>query len=113
MSDRDSFLTARRMAREEGMLVGGSGGTAVHAALEVARGLGRDATVVTLIPDSGRAYLSKFYDDNYMLEHGLLERTQPGADGGRGAAHRSTAEDRLPELVVIETHQQGRRGDRR
>src|SRR5213076_1531021 len=77
VSDRDSFLTARRLAREEGLLVGGSGGTAVHAALAVARERAADTTIVTLIPDSGRAYLSKVYDDNYMLEHGFLERAAP------------------------------------
>src|SRR5437763_1985056 len=74
VSDRDSFLTARRLAREEGILAGGSSGTSVWAALEVAKRLGSDATVLTLLPDSGRNYLSKFYDDNWMLDHGFLER---------------------------------------
>src|SRR5438094_8120298 len=77
VSDRDSFLIARRLAREEGLLVGGSGGTTVWAALEIARQFGPGATILTMIPDSGRSYLSKFYDDNWMLEHGLVERRAP------------------------------------
>src|SRR5438034_7097858 len=77
VSDRDSFLTARRLAREEGLLVGGSGGTTVWAALELAKRFGPDATILTMIPDSGRSYLSKFYDDNWMLEHGFVERRAP------------------------------------
>jgi cystathionine beta-synthase len=58
VSDRDSFLTARRVTREEGILVGGSAGTAVWAGLQIARPLGPDDVVVVLIPDSGRGYLS-------------------------------------------------------
>ena len=105
VSDRDSFVMARRMAREEGLLVGGSGGTAVFAAVETARGLGPDATVVTLIPDSGRAYLSKFYDDNYMLEHGLLERGSTATPTvGEVLQYHRSSQTGVPELVVIETH---------
>jgi cystathionine beta-synthase len=102
VSDRDSFVTARRMAREEGLLVGGSGGTAVAATLEVARRYGKDATVLTLIPDGGRAYLSKFYDDNYMLEHGFLERTAPPPTVDQVLRHAHGEHADFPELVVIE-----------
>lgn len=72
VSDRDSFLTARRVTREEGVLIGGSGGTAVWAALEVGRSLGPDAVVVVLLPDSGRGYLSKLYNDDWMADYGFL-----------------------------------------
>jgi len=72
VSDRDSFLTARRVTREEGILAGGSCGTAVWAALEVGRDLGPDAVIVVLLPDSGRGYLSKVYDDGWMADHGFL-----------------------------------------
>ena len=106
VSDRDSFLTARRLAREEGMLAGGSGGTTVWAALEVARRLGPEARVLTMIPDAGRSYLSKFYDDNWMLEHGFLERRAPAPTVARGAAARSAARrPTCPQLVTIAAHQ--------
>jgi cystathionine beta-synthase len=72
VSDADSFLTARRVTREEGILVGGSAGTAVWAALQVGRELGPSAVVVVLIPDSGRGYLSKLYDDKWLADFGFL-----------------------------------------
>ena len=71
VSDRDAFRMARRLAREEGILVGGSGGTAVHAALKVAEHLAGDKTIVTLLPDTGRNYLSKLFSDKWMEEQGF------------------------------------------
>jgi cystathionine beta-synthase len=79
VSDRDSFLTARRITREEGILVGGSCGTAAWAALEVAKDLPADATIVVLLPDSGRNYLSKIYSDEWMAANGFLDRAGTGA----------------------------------
>ncbi len=72
VSDRDSFLTARRVTRQEGILVGGSAGTAIWAALQVGLEAGHDAVIVVIIPDSGRGYLSKLYDDSWMADHGFL-----------------------------------------
>ena len=74
VSDRDSFLTARRLTREEGILVGGSTGTAMFAALEVAKELDKDALMVVLFADSGRSYLSKIYNDEWMRQNGYLQR---------------------------------------
>lgn len=77
ISDAVSFATARRVTREEGLLIGGSGGTAIAAALQVAAGLPPDAVVVVHIPDSGRGYLSKLYDDGWMADHGFLRSAGP------------------------------------
>ncbi|GHF53469.1 cystathionine beta-synthase [Kitasatospora xanthocidica] len=77
--DRESLLTARRLAREEGILAGPSSGAAVAAALRVARRLGPDGLVVVLLPDSGRSYLSKVHSDGWMRAWGFLEE----ADGLR------------------------------
>ena len=76
VSDRDSLLLARAITRQEGILVGGSSGTALHAALEVAKDLDEDATIVVIFPDTGRNYLSKLYSETWMLQYGFLERPE-------------------------------------
>jgi cystathionine beta-synthase len=96
VSDRDSFLMARRITREEGILAGGSCGTAVWAALEVGRELGPDDVVVVLVPDSGRGYLSKIYSDSWMADHGFLRA------GGETVAEVMARKGRnLPPLVHV------------
>lgn len=73
VSDRDALSMARRLAREEGMLVGGSSGGNVHLALTLARELNDpEALVVTVLTDSGERYLSKIFDDDWMRENGML-----------------------------------------
>jgi cystathionine beta-synthase len=74
VDDRASFQITRRLAREEGIFCGGSTGTAVAAALEYAQRLGPDDVVVVLLPDGGRGYLSKFYNDTWMRENGFYEQ---------------------------------------
>jgi cystathionine beta-synthase len=105
VSDRDSFQTARRLAREEGLLAGGSSGTTVHAALEIARKLGPEAKILAMLPDSGRSYLSKFLDDNWMLEHGFLERTAPAPRVSQLLRSKDIEEREVPTLVTISAHQ--------
>ena len=105
VSDRDSFLTARALAREEGILGGGSAGTSVFAMLETARRHGPGGTLLTTIPDGGRGYLTKLYDDNWMLEHGLLDQRGPLPTIEEVLAFKHGADGAIPDLVVCEAQQ--------
>ncbi|MEO5918005.1 MAG: cystathionine beta-synthase [Candidatus Limnocylindrales bacterium] len=109
VSDRDAFLMARRITREEGILAGESCGTAVVAALDEARRLmaadadvARRAVIVVILPDGGRSYLSKLYNDEWMRANGLLATTGAVVRVGQILAGRDPGQD-LPNLVLART----------
>jgi cystathionine beta-synthase len=93
VGDRESLSTVRRLAREDGLLAGPSSGTAVAAALRVARQLGPSDLVVVLLPDSGRSYLSKVFNDDWMRRWGFLEEPLDGTLIVADALARSSPED--------------------
>ncbi len=96
VSDADSFAMTRRLAREEGLLVGGSCGMAVVAAVQVAQRLTPDDLVVVLLPDSGRGYLSKVFNDEWLGQYGFLP--EEGESQSVGDVLRVKGED-LPTFV--------------
>ena len=119
VSDRDAFAMARRITREEGILAGESCGTAMLAALDEMRAGScatsptrhADAVLVVILPDGGRNYLSKLYNDEWMRANGMLSAT--GAiDPGRGAAPRPPPRPADPRRRPRPDDRPGRRGDR-
>ena len=107
VSDRDSFLTTRRLAEAEGLLVGGSCGLAVHAALEVAGEVNDPrAMIAVILPDGGRGYLSKIFNDAWMSQYGFLDRTGERQVGD--VLRAKTRAGEIPPFVVVQTHQKVR-----
>jgi cystathionine beta-synthase len=105
VEDRISFYWARRLAREEGILVGGSAGTALGAALIYARRLSPDDVVVVLFPDTGRGYLSKQFNDTWMRENDLLMQAESEQPTLRDVlTYRRTHEGSMPLVVSVSPH---------
>jgi cystathionine beta-synthase len=104
VSDRDSLLTARAVTRQEGILVGGSTGTAMFAALTVARELPREKLMVVIFPDTGRNYLSKVFSDSWMLQYGFLDRPEII----RVEEVLAARPQGLPPLITVRAHEKAR-----
>ena len=97
VTDRECFVAARKLARQEGILVGGSAGLALHAAIQVAVDSKPDDVIVVLLPDTGRNYLSKFFSDEWMRQNGYLQRLVPARVREVIDSH----SDGVPELVSV------------
>ncbi len=103
VSDKDSFLWTRRLAQTEGILAGGSCGLAVYAAYQVAREVDDpSAMVAVILPDGGRSYLSKVFNDAWMRQYGFLERTEELTVGD--VLRRKHDEGEIPPLLTVESH---------
>ncbi|MCO1339739.1 cystathionine beta-synthase [Kocuria polaris] len=100
VSDAESFAMTRRLAREEGLLVGGSSGMAVAAALRAAEHLTADDVVVVILPDGGRGYLAKIFNDGWMTRHGFLPE-EAHAGGPRVADLLASATGGRRELAHV------------
>jgi cystathionine beta-synthase len=101
VSDADAFAMARSVTQREGILIGGSGGTAVAAALKVGESLPEEAVVVVLIPDSGRGYLSKIFNDTWMSDFGFLRPRNEMDAGDVLSAKIKRQPNGMADLVLV------------
>ncbi|MCE9666266.1 pyridoxal-phosphate dependent enzyme [Myxococcus stipitatus] len=104
VDDRQCFVAARRLAREEGIFAGGSSGAAVHVALQLAKEVGKGKTIVVVLPDSGSSYISKFHSDEWMRDNGFLEDKGTGTvrdivGNKRGEVKTARKGDRVDKVV--------------
>jgi len=100
VGDKESFVIARRLGREEGLFVGGSCGTAAAAALRYARDLPADKVVVVLLPDSGSRYLSKFFNDDWMRQNRFME-----TDLGESTVSDLLVSKRIQTVIIVESNE--------
>ncbi|MET0401827.1 MAG: pyridoxal-phosphate dependent enzyme [Cystobacter sp.] len=100
VDDRQSFVAARRLAREEGLFAGGSAGAAVHVAVQLAKEVGKGKTIVVILPDTGMSYISKFHSDEWMRDNGFMEEKGAG-----------TVRDLLQTKQEVITARKGQRVD--
>ncbi|HSP77732.1 MAG TPA: pyridoxal-phosphate dependent enzyme, partial [Myxococcaceae bacterium] len=104
VDDRQSFIAARRLAREEGIFAGGSSGAALHVAVQLAKEVGKGKTIVVILPDTGMSYISKFHSDEWMRDMGFLEEKGAGTvrdllNGKKGEVIVARKGDRVDQVV--------------
>jgi cystathionine beta-synthase len=97
VTDAQAFAMARRLAREEGIFAGGSSGAAVHVAVQLARELGKGKVVLVPLPDGGRAYISKFFSDEWMRDNGF---PVSGGEGLSGSTVKDVLGRRKGEVIT-------------
>ena len=101
VDDRDSFIMTRRLAREEGLFAGGASGSAAHVAVKLARDVGPDKTIVVILTDGGKSYVSKIYSDEWMYDNGFMSRPSPAGTVASVLEHKGGGR----QIITVKTGQ--------